>query len=126
MGGDGNLLLNVGPMPDGRIEPRQVDRLRIGAWLAKYGESIYGTCGGPFRPGEWGAATRKDNQIYVHILAWPEDTLHLPALAQPITGVDVLTGGNATVNQSDEGITIAMAANDRDPVNTLVRLSVAG
>ncbi len=27
-GGDGNLLFNVGPMPDGRIEPRQVERLR--------------------------------------------------------------------------------------------------
>lgn len=126
VGGDGNLLLNVGPMPDGRIEPRQVDRLReIGAWLAQYGESIYGTRGGPFRPGDWGAATRKDNHIYVHILAWPEETLHLPALAQPITAVDVLTGGSATVNQSDEGISISVAAEHRDPVDTLVRLTVA-
>ena len=49
VGGDGNLLLNVGPMPDGRIEPRQVERLReIGRWLAKYGESIYGTAAGRF------------------------------------------------------------------------------
>ena len=52
VGGDGNLLLNVGPMPDGRIEPRQVERLKeIGQWLAKYGESIYGTRGGPFQRG---------------------------------------------------------------------------
>ena len=51
-GGDGNLLFNVGPMPDGRIEPRQVERLKeMGAWLSKYGESIYGTRGGPFKPG---------------------------------------------------------------------------
>ena len=49
-GGDGNLLFNVGPMPDGRIEPRQVDRLKeMGDWLRKYGESIYGTRGGPFK-----------------------------------------------------------------------------
>jgi len=47
-GGDGNLLLNVGPMPDGKIEQRQVDRLReIGVWLRANGESIYGTRGGP-------------------------------------------------------------------------------
>ena len=54
--GDGNLLFNVGPMPDGRIEPRQVERLKeMGQWLAKYGESIYGTRGGPF-PAAIGAA----------------------------------------------------------------------
>ena len=47
-GGDGNLLFNVGPMPDGRIEARQVERLReMGAWLKQYGESIYATRGGP-------------------------------------------------------------------------------
>jgi alpha-L-fucosidase len=50
VGGDGNLLLNVGPMPDGRIEPRQVERLKeIGQWLQEYGQSIYETRGGPFR-----------------------------------------------------------------------------
>ena len=47
--GDGNLALNTGPMPDGQIEPRQVEIFQgIGAWLKKYGESIYGTRGGPF------------------------------------------------------------------------------
>ena len=57
-GGDGNLLLNVGPMPDGRIEPRQVDRLKeIGRWLARYGETIYGTRGGPFKPTKSVAST---------------------------------------------------------------------
>jgi alpha-L-fucosidase len=50
-GGDGNLLFNVGPMPDGRIEPRQVTRLEeMGDWLRKYGETIYGTRGGPWKP----------------------------------------------------------------------------
>ncbi|UCE47268.1 MAG: alpha-L-fucosidase, partial [Phycisphaerales bacterium] len=60
VGGDGNLLFNVGPMPDGRIEPRQVERLReMGVWLEKYGQSIYATRGGPFKPGLWGASTHK-------------------------------------------------------------------
>ncbi|HVN79022.1 MAG TPA: alpha-L-fucosidase, partial [Terriglobia bacterium] len=56
-GGDGNLLLNVGPMPTGEIEPRQVERLNeIGQWISQYGQSIYGTRGGPFKPGAWGAS----------------------------------------------------------------------
>jgi alpha-L-fucosidase len=45
-GGNGNLLLNIGPMPDGRIEARQVKQLRaIGDWLKQNGSSIYGTFG---------------------------------------------------------------------------------
>lgn len=44
---DGNLMLNVGPRPDGQIEPAEVQRLKeIGGFLSRYGESIYGTRGG--------------------------------------------------------------------------------
>ena len=46
VGGDGNLLFNVGPMPDGRMEQRQVNRLKeIGDWLKINGEAVYGTRG---------------------------------------------------------------------------------
>lgn len=69
VGGDGNLLLNIGPRPDGTIEPRQADRLReIGSWLDKYGESIYNTRGGPLPPHDWGVTTRRDHSVYLHIL----------------------------------------------------------
>jgi len=79
VGGDGNLLLNVGPMPDGRIQPRRVERLReIGQWLKKHGEAIYGTRGGPFKPEPWYALTHRIDKIYLHVLDWPEKTLLLP------------------------------------------------
>ena len=68
-GGDGNLLFNVGPMPTGEIEPRQVERLKeMGAWLAKNGESIYGTRGGPWKPTKTLASTRKGSTVYLHVL----------------------------------------------------------
>jgi len=68
-GGDGNLLLNVGPMPTGEIEPRQVEVLRgIGKWLEQNGESIYGTRGGPFKPTDAVASTRKRDAVYIHVL----------------------------------------------------------
>ena len=80
-GGNGNLLLNVGPMMDGRIEARQVQRLKeMGGWLQKYGESIYGTKGGPYPPGETFATTRKGNKIYLHVLEKKADILTLPLL----------------------------------------------
>jgi len=125
VGGDGNLLLNVGPMPDGRIEPRQVERLReIGSWLQRYGESIYGTRGGPFLPGAWGASTQVNNSIYLHILAWPEETLNLSPLPTKIVDAVALTGGRVSVEQNSSGIAIKVAPADRDPVNTLVRLTI--
>jgi alpha-L-fucosidase len=41
---NGNMLLDVGPRPDGTIPEEIVSRLQtIGAWLEKNGEAIYGT-----------------------------------------------------------------------------------
>lgn len=76
-----NLLLNVGPMPDGRIQAECVERLAgMGDWLEKWGHTIYGTTAGPVRPAEWGAVTRKENVLYVHILDSSAEsiTLELP------------------------------------------------
>ncbi len=124
VGGDGNLLLNVGPMPDGRIEPRQADRLReMGAWLKQYGEGIYGTRGGPFRPGPWGAATCKEDRIYLFVTSWPaEGPLHLPPLGASILAARRLGDGDVKVEQTDEGITID--ASPRDPIATVLVLTL--
>jgi alpha-L-fucosidase len=124
-GGDGNLLFNVGPMPDGRIEPRQVERLReMGAWLKQYGESIYATRGGPCEPGEWGVSTHNADNIYLHILAWPTETLQLPPLPQPIVGGQTLDGGQVVVKQGEWGIEISVPQGDRMPIDTIVRLEI--
>ena len=124
-GGDGNVLLNVGPTPEGVIEPCQVDRLKeIGAWLAKYGDSIYGTRGGPYKPTKSVASTRKGNTIYIHITGWPEETLTLPALPAKIVKNCVLTGGEATVKQTADGIEIAVPKADRRAIDTIVALEL--
>jgi alpha-L-fucosidase len=143
--GDGNLALNTNPMPDGRIEPRQVESFRkIGEWLQKYGESIYGTRGGPFvapdmgkrqfghdrtrfqMPGGswWGGSTRKDNSIYLHILRWPGDTITLPPIRPRIVKHAVITGGEATVKQTDAGIEVGVPAGQRDALDTIVKLEL--
>lgn len=78
-GGDGNLLFNVGPMPDGRIEQRQIDRLKeMGDWLKINGTAVYGTRGGPYLPTDYMVSTRKDNKIYLHLFERPEAPLTLP------------------------------------------------
>ncbi|EDM34874.1 putative exported alpha-L-fucosidase protein [Pedobacter sp. BAL39] len=68
-GNDANFLLNVGPMPNGKIQPEFTDTLvSIGKWLNTYGETIYGTRGNMIPLQSWGAVTAKDNIWYAHVL----------------------------------------------------------
>ena len=123
--GDGNLLLNVGPMPNGEIEPRQVVVLRqIGEWLAKYGESVYGTRGGPFRNGEWGGSTLNGKSVYLHILKWEGDRLKLPPLKAKIVRGIALTGGTVRVEQTGEGTIVHMPVTEQNKVDTVVKLEM--
>lgn len=125
-GGDGNLLFNVGPMPTGEIEPRQVERLKeMGAWLKNHGDSIYGTRGGPFKPGSWGASTCKGNTVYVHVFKGLE-TLTLPAIEKKIVRSAVMTGGKAEVSQTDEGVKIALEKGAAPEFDRIVVLELDG
>ncbi len=124
-GGDGNILLNVGPRPDGMIDPEQSARLKeVGDWLAKYGDSIYGTRGGPFKPGAWGASTRKANRIYLHVLKFEGDTLELPAIPAKVMSARVLTGGSVEFKQTGTGITLSVPAASRDAMDTVIALDI--
>jgi len=71
-GYNSNLLLNVGPQPDGRIMPENIDTLKkVGSWLAQYGTSIYGTRGGIFPIQQWGVIVKKEQTHYIHVLEMP-------------------------------------------------------
>ena len=125
--GGGNLLLNVGPMPTGAIEPRQVKRLReIGAWLEHYGESIYGTRGGHLEPSYWGASTRRGKTVYVHILKGWESSVELPPIERRIVSSRLMGGGDVTVTQTPEAITIAVPESSRRPPVSIVALTLDG
>lgn len=123
-GGDGNLLLNVGPRPDGRIDPAYAARLgEIGAWLRQYGESIYGTRGGPFLLKRAGASTYRGNTVYLHLLEWPSDRLVLPPMAARVTACRLLTGGEVTCRPGPEGTVIDLR-RARRAVDTIVALTL--
>ena len=127
VGGDGNFLFNVGPMPDGQIEPRQIERLQeMGRWLAKYGKSIYATRGGPFKPGPWGASTHRDNYIYVHILDWQGDSLLLPPIDKRVLGGSLLTGGKVNLRQTQDGIAVTAPKQYHQDIDTIVMLELDG
>jgi alpha-L-fucosidase len=125
-GGNGNLLLNVGPMMDGRIEQRQIDRLKeIGEWLNTYGESIYGTRGGPFKPQHWIASTHKGNKIYIHLLKWPDGKLILPVIKEAkVKDVGILKGKSLTFEQKKGDMVIRLPEEPVDPDDTVLVLEL--
>jgi alpha-L-fucosidase len=124
-GGNGNLLLNVGPMPDGRIEQRQVDRLgEIGAWLRANGESVYGTRGGPYKPGAWGASTRRGNRIYLHVFEWDGDARILPAIPATVTRAGLPGGAPVEFSHAGASLIVRVPAARRDPIDTVIALDL--
>jgi alpha-L-fucosidase len=128
-GGDGNLLFNVGPKPDGTIESLQVERLReMGKWLDRYGYSIYGTRGGPFKPTDWGVSTRKGNKIFLHVLKWSGNTpkIILPDLGMEIKKCELAGGGKVKYTKLKDENIIEFDGKLLQPVSTIVEIEVAG
>ena len=109
-GMDANLLLNIGPQPDGRLPETSLERLKaIGAWMDRYGETIYGTRGGLVEPRDWGVTTQKDNRLFVHILNLQDRGLFLPLdgkrVKQAITFAD---GKKVRFERQDGGILLLL------------------
>ncbi len=124
-GGDGNLLLNVGPMPDGRIEQRQIDRLmEIGDWLRVNGESIYGTRGGPIPPQSWGATTHRGNTVYVHVLETDDPVIALPLMDATIQKAALIDGSPVHYTTTQQGTVLKMPDELQDPLDTVIVLTM--
>lgn len=126
-GGDGNLLFNVGPMPTGEIEDRQVDRLKeMGGWLAKNGESLYSTRGGPWKPSPRIVSTRKGGKIYLHLLDKASGPVTLPALPVPIQSAKLLHGATIKTSTNDGILSLDIPESAWNEIDTIVELTIAG
>jgi len=126
-GYDANLLLNVGPKPDGSIQPEFVARLKeVGDWLGKNGESVYGTRSGPFPPRHWGVSTRKGNKVYVHVLDWKDAVLPLPRPTKAIKSARFLADGKPVAFTLDkDALLLRLDPKGLDPIDTVVVLETA-
>jgi alpha-L-fucosidase len=121
-GMNANFLLNVGPQPNGKLQPEQVERLMaMGAWMKVNGESIYGTRGGPIAPRPWGVTTRKDKTVYVHVFDWADARLLIPSVGT-VKRARALRGGAVKVEETAGGLQIDLPP--RDPYDTVIALEL--
>jgi alpha-L-fucosidase len=90
-GSNANLLLNIGPRPDGTIQSEAAQRLReVGRWLQTYGTSIYNTSGGPVSPRPWGVTTQRGDTVFVHVLDWRDRLIAIPLVGLRVSRATML------------------------------------
>jgi len=126
-GNSGNLLLNIGPMPNGEIQPEFVSNLHwMGQWLHTYGESIYNSRGGYIRPQKWGCLTTKKGKIFVHILQPNAGAIRLEQFPdKKITRAYLLkTGAPVEVSLTDGIATIPAQSPTAEDPDVVVVLEV--
>ncbi len=106
-----NLLLNVGPQPNGELPAAALDRLKaLGEWTSKYGETIYGTTAGDISAQEWGVTTRKGDRLFVHIFDLEEAELLLPLTCKVKRAVVYDTQEPVKMKRSKEGVRLLFDA----------------
>lgn len=123
-----NFLLNTGPMPNGMIQPENVDTLMaIGEWLEKYGETIYGTRRGAVKPQEWGALTTKGKQVFVHILDPGEGSVEIEGFLPKIKSATFFDDGSKVevkVKKGKTGMVLTIPYEKVKPVDTIIVLTL--
>jgi alpha-L-fucosidase len=122
-GNDANFLLNVGPMPNGKIQPEFVERLaEMGGWLRAHGSTVYGTRGGPLPDRPWGVTTQSKTQIFIHVLDWSDNLLPLPSLGGGKNPRFLVTGKAVEVTPLGTNIILHLPEAARDSIDTIIVL----
>lgn len=129
----GNLLLNIGPKPDGTFPQESIDRLKeIGDWMKVNSEAVYSTHASPFKSLSWGRCTQKPidggTRLYLHVFDWPKDgQLYVLGLAnKPLKASLQTDNKNLEVSEIENGLIIKVPLNAPDAMNSVVVLDIKG
>ncbi len=126
-GRNANFLLNVGPMPDGEIQPEFVDTLKeIGKWLQVNGKTIYGTKGNIITPQNWGVITANNKKFFVHVLETPQQPyVFIPELKEKIITASFFPNGiKIKFKQLPEGTFLYLNGGKTDNIDTIIELNI--
>jgi alpha-L-fucosidase len=125
-GRNANFLLNIGPMPNGKIQPEFTDTLAVvGKWMQKNGASIYGTRGNAIAPQPWGVVTYKNKTMYAHIMAMPKlPYIFIPQIKAKIAKVTLFgSNDNVKFKQQPEGVFVYTTGIATDAYDTIIQLT---
>jgi len=123
-GQNSNLLLNTGPMPNGKIQPENVATLKeMGKWMKKYGPTIYKTRGGPAGSRSWGVTTMTDDRIFVHLLDVEDPVLYVPVNGMKIRKAYTFDEGKKVSFENEgDGIILSLSSIPKNKIDHIVVL----
>jgi alpha-L-fucosidase len=126
-----NLLLNIGPTPEGEVRQAHKERLLgMGSWLNTYGETIYGTRKSFMKPAEWGVAVEKGDKVYLHITR-PDKAgkeLMLKGFPYKIAKASRFETGKSVdfkLEKTAQLLSIKIAGLDADAIDNVIVLQVS-
>lgn len=120
-----NLLLNVGPMPNGRIQERHSNSLlSMGNWLKKNGHTVYGTRQGPVPPSDEMISTQKGDEIYLHVLDEKRTSYLIPGFRGKIDKMTFASGQKVKYKVNEFGLAFSIPEQERDSIDTIITMRV--
>lgn len=126
-GGSGNYLLSIGCKPDGSIADTDAQRmLEMGQWLSRYGESVYDTAGGIWKPTADYAACCRGNTVYLHILKNGDEVeLSLPLEKNQLVSFACMTEEAVRVRVEEGKLSVGVRGKTAECVDTIIKLTFA-
>ena len=121
-----NLLLNVGPMPNGKIQPKHQTSLKaMGVWLKENGTTIYGTRKGPIPPNNDFVSTQKEKTVYIHLLNPQIEVIHTDQVPVKIKGIYEAKSKTKLPFRNDRfGLAIDVSSLEKDPIDTVIKIEL--
>jgi alpha-L-fucosidase len=129
--GAGNLLLNIGPQPDGSVPSESVKPLQeVGKWLDTYGEAVYGEAErSDFICYGWADATVGGKTVHLWTKIWPDGPAGIGGFQTPLQSARLLaTGQELAFEQNNQRIVLTdLPAESPDPIanRTIIELEFA-
>ncbi|MBT3754634.1 MAG: alpha-L-fucosidase [Flavobacteriaceae bacterium] len=121
-----NLLLNVGPMPNGKIQEEHIESLKkIGSWIKQNGQTIYKTKRGPIHPTDEIASTQNGNIIYIHLLDEKKKEYFIEGFNPKIKKISYLKSNKkVSYKKSNSGLTLILEEKEINYIDTIIKLEL--
>lgn len=120
-----NLLLNIGPQPNGELPAIAISRLKdMGEWLGKYGETVYQTTAGDVTPQPWGVSTRKGDKLFLHVFDNGVKEIYFPLNAKITKAVEFDTSEVLKTTKTPDGYVVTLGQREVDKPDYIVTLSL--
>ena len=121
-----NLLLNVGPMPNGKIQEEHIESLKkIGSWVKQNGQTIYKTKRGPIHPTDEIASTQNGNIIYIHLLDEKKKEYFIEGFNPKIKKISYLKSNKKVSHKkSNSGLTLILEEKEINDIDTIIKVEL--